>query len=58
MFWIRGYLELIIGGIVLESREVEEKKADEAMDKKELELKKIHQKIYQNSKKVIQESSL
>ena len=51
MFWIRGYLELIIGGIVLESREVEEKKADEAMDKKELELKKIHQKIYQNSKK-------
>lgn len=51
MFWIRGYLDLIIGGIVMASREGEGQKIEDISDKKALELEKIHQKICQSSKK-------
>lgn len=51
MFWIRGYLDLIIGEIVMASREEEARKTEEISSKKEFELEKIHQKIHENTAK-------
>lgn len=51
MFWIRGYLDLIIGEIVMASREEEARKTEEISSKKQFELEKIHQKIHENTAK-------